>query len=246
MLANDQTKCLVVGSVMKEQEKAFECRVGMSFYNSGLQNVRVWVDWCFWPPGLAGLGNKNARLEIKDLPDYLVPGLMDCAITIPIEILNPLLGQTPRRVLAELHVLIPQQLQDPSKPRNAGTVISLPESTNQMHMVPQEGGFATTGRAQLESASSVATVVRAGLVDILKSWGVDKPERALPEIPGSRSRAGASASASANQSGRTSSDAKDGVVVKLSATGSTSCAIRARAKGIRGQERSSADRLYEI
>ena len=85
--------------------------------------------------------------------------------------------------MAELHLLVPQQSQDPSQPQNVGAVIDLPKLTNPDHVLPQEGAFATTGRAQLDDASSIAVVVRAGLVDILRLWGVDNPENASrPEL----------------------------------------------------------------
>ena len=60
--------------------------------------------------------------------------------------LNPLLGQTPRRVLAELHLLVPQQSQDPSQPQNVGTVIDLPKLTNPDHVLPQEASVRYNGK----------------------------------------------------------------------------------------------------
>jgi hypothetical protein len=143
------------------------------------------VDWCFWLTPLLDLGPGSARLKVTDVFDQLVAGLMDCAISIPTKVLRPMLGQIPKRDVAEIHVFVPQKPQDPSQPRTVGTVLILPELSNPDRTLPQEGEFAATGKARLGDAESVAIVVRWGLREMLRRWGVANPDTALPRLPNS-------------------------------------------------------------
>jgi hypothetical protein len=179
---NDSHVCIALATLENEESKAVQCRVGVSFYNSGLQGVRVWVDWCFWLTPLLDLAPGNARLKLLDVFDQLSCGLRDCAISIPTSVLRLVLGQSPKRDVAEIHVLVPQRPTDPSQPRNVGTALILPELSKSARPLPQEGEFATTGKAPLDDAKSVGIVVRWGVTDMLRRWGVVNPDAALPAI----------------------------------------------------------------